>query len=185
MKSMLTAVLVLLCSTSSLSASADATADRQKLIRDKALTLFKASPANHCQAFADLAGFAAANAPDVGAWFEDMRLILIGADWLRRDGRRGALYIGAITTDTGFKSELRDGSPQVEHAMAAIYVGKALPPGGADLAEHFVEAVSSGVRGNVNPQDHQLYAIGSDIGARLSKSNLQQVSTPISRTMCQ
>jgi hypothetical protein len=184
MKWMLTGLLVLL-SSASLSARADATTDRQQLVREKALALFKASPANHCQAFADLAGFAASKAPDVGAWFEDMRLILIGADWLRRDGRRGALYIGPITTDTGFKSDLRDGSPQVEHAMAAIYVGKALPPGGADLAEHFVEAVSSGVRGNVNPQDHMLYAIGSDIGARLSKFNLQEVRTPIARTMCQ
>jgi hypothetical protein len=160
-------------------------ASRRQDLRQYAIKAFKDSK-NHCQTLADVAGYAAKNAPDVGMWFEDLRLIIIGEDWRRRSGKRGALFMGSVTNDSGFRAELRDGSPQVEHAFAAIFLGKAAPPGASAMAGSFVELVTAGLpESKVDVADHKLYAYGTDIGSRISKFNLKDAPTAIRRTLCE
>jgi hypothetical protein len=90
------------------------------------------------------------------------------------------------TKTARFKPELKDGSPQVEHAMAAIYVGKFFPPGSAEAAAlltEFAQPLVSG--GRVNPADALLWSIGGDIGQRVSDRELSRFPTAIERTMCE
>jgi hypothetical protein len=156
-------------------------AARRKEISDRGKALFL-NTSNHCKALADLSGFAASKADDVPTFFEDMKLVMIGEDLDRRG--TGAYYIGGTRGargDTGFKKELRDGSPQAEHAFAAIYLGKLVPPGAANIFARLVEARG----GELNNADTRLYDIGMDLGARVMKANLAQVPQVIMRTMCE
>lgn len=179
------AILLLAGLVFSSPSQADDTSDRRLGLKKFAQDTFQAKPDDQCEAFALVAEFAARKTPDSASlWMEDMRLVIIGTDWLRHAGKRGEYYMGTRTTDTGFKAELKDSSPQAEHAMAAIVLGKALPPGLSDMAQHFVEFTSNGVKEQVSAADHLLWALGADIGARLSNSNLGKVGTPIRRTMC-
>lgn len=167
-------------------ASADPVDDRRNALKKYAEDTLKAKPDNHCGAFADIAAFAAGKAPDAGAWLEDMRLVIVGEDWQRRAGKRGKYYTGSISKDTGFRAELRDNSPQVEHAMAAIYLGKLAPPGAAELSGLFIEFVTAGLpEKKVDAADYKLWAYGADIGARVSNQNLKDVATAIRRTLCE
>ena len=159
-------------------------ATRRAALKQKATDAFKGSK-NDCRAFAEVASFAATIAPDPTEWFEDMRLALIGEDWSRARGKRGQWYHGVQTGDSGFKPELKDGSSQVEHAFAAIYLGKVLLPGGAAVAgtaREIRDAFAHG--GEVSAADAALWAIGGDIGERISAKNLKDIKVPILNTMC-
>jgi hypothetical protein len=172
--------------TATWTASAESIDKRRNAVKLYAENSLRAKPSNHCGAFADIAAFAASRAPDAGAWLEDMRLVVVGEDWQRRAGKRGKYYMGSISKDTGFKSELRDGSPQVEHAMAAIYLGKLAPPGASELSGFFVEFVTAGLpERKVDAADYKLWAYGADIGARVANANLKDVATAIRRTLCE
>lgn len=137
-----------------------------------------------CEAFAQVAERAASSAPDVATWMEDMRLVIIGEDWRRRADRRGSAWYGVKTDASGFKPDLKDDSPQSEHAMAAIYLGKGLPPALAGVGGTVLELKALFEPGSVNSADVLLWLIGGDIGERLSAGNLKQIGTPIRRTMC-
>jgi hypothetical protein len=153
-------------------------------LKEKAASMFKTS-SNHCETFAKVAEAAVAGTDDVGDVLEDLKLVLIGEDWLRRKGKRGKYYMDVRTNDSGFKDELKDGSPQVEHAMAAIYLAKILPPGGVGANGSFVEFVEAAKNGEKpNAADMLLYTYGEDIGDRLAKSNLKQFPTALRRTIC-
>jgi hypothetical protein len=153
-------------------------------LKEKAASMFKTS-SNHCETFAKVAEAAVAGTDDVGDVLEDLKLVLIGEDWLRRKGMRGKYYMDVRTNDSGFKNELKDGSPQVEHAMAAIYLAKILPPGGVGANGSFVEFVEAAKNGEKpNAADMLLYMYGEDIGDRLAKSNLKQFPTALRRTIC-
>jgi hypothetical protein len=153
-------------------------------LKEKAASMFKTS-SDHCETFAKVAEAAVAGTDDVGDVLEDLKLVLIGEDWLRRKGMRGKYYMDVRTNDSGFKNELKDGSPQVEHAMAAIYLAKILPPGGVGANGSFVEFVEAAKNGEKpNAADMLLYMYGEDIGDRLAKSNLKQFPTALRRTIC-
>jgi len=153
-------------------------------LKEKAASMFKAS-SNHCETFAKVSEAAVAQADDVGDLLEDLRLVLIGEDWLRRKGKRGKYYIDVKTNDSGFKVEVKDGSPQVEHAMAAIYFAKILPPGGVGANGSFVEFVEAAKNGEKpNAADMLLFMYGEDLGGRLAKSNIKQFPTALRRTIC-
>lgn len=160
----------------------DADATRRAEISARGTELFR-NTSNHCHSFRDLATFASAKANGPLQLVDDLKFVLIGNSIL--DRRSGPYYIGrapGATGDTGFKAELKDGSPQVEHAMAAIYLGRGiLPPGVASAAAAFSEVVG----GTPNAADAQLYLIGGDIGARMSASNYKEVPQVIDRTMCE
>src|SRR5688572_14471959 len=97
-------------------------AARRADISAKGIALFT-SPNNHCRAFRDLVAYAVGKTADPLQLIEDLKVVLIGNDI--RDRRSGPYYIGrtpGASGDSGFKPELRDNSPQVEHAMAAIYL---------------------------------------------------------------
>lgn len=85
---------------------------------------------NHCHAFRDLAAFAAGKANVALQLVEDLKFVLIGKGILDRGS--GPYYIRntpGARGGSGFQESLRDGSPQVEHAMAAIYLGRGEVPG--------------------------------------------------------
>lgn len=180
-------MLLLTVTVGGTAGAADSLKDRQRRIalRDYAAKALKSGAKDHCDAFAKIAQFAATNAVGASMWLEDMRLVVIGADWRRRSGQRGEYFTGVRSTASGFKEDLRDDSPQVEHAMAAIYLGKMAPPGAGELAAGFRELVTGGVpESKVEAADYKLWAYGADIGARLSDANLPQVSSAIRRTLC-
>lgn len=153
-------------------------------LKQKAASMFKAST-NHCETFAKVAEAAVAQAQDVGDLLEDLKLVLIGEDWLRRKGKRGTYYMDVRTNDSGFKQELKDNFPQVEHAMAAIYLAKILPPGGVGANGSFVEFVEAAKNGEKpNAADMLLYMYGEDLGDRLAKNNMKQFPTALRRTIC-
>ena len=153
-------------------------------LKEKAASMFKIS-SNHCETFAKVAEAAVAGTDEVGDVLEDLKLVLIGEDWLRRKGKRGKYYMDVKTNDSGFKNELKDGSPQVAHAMAAIYLAKILPPGGVGANGSFVEFVEAAKNGEKpNAADMLLYQYGEDIGDRLAKNNLKQFPTALRRTIC-
>ncbi len=157
-------------------------AQRRKTLQAYAAMMFSETQ-DHCEAFAMVAEKAASLAPSAGAWLEDMRLVVIGEDWNRK--KRGKWFSGVKTSDGGFKPSLKDGSSQVEHAMAAIYLGKGLPPVLTTVGGSLKEVKDAFTRGMpVSQADVLLWAIGEDIGARLSNSNMKQVGTPIRNTMC-
>lgn len=167
-------------------AAAD-TADepRRGQIAARGRTLFT-NPANHCHAFRDLVAYAAERTANPAQMLEDLKFVLIG-ETLRTRGS-GPHYIGnrpGARGDSGFKSELRDGSPQVEHALAAIYIGRNYPPGSTEAIALWAEIVRPAVSGQpVSAADTLLYAIGGDTGQRLSGSNYRELPRVIERTLC-
>ena len=145
---------------------------------------FKSSN-NHCQSFAKVAEYATTLTISTSEFLEDMRLVIIGSDWSRKKDKRGDYYIGIVTSDSGFKPELKDGSSQVEHLMAAIYFGKMLPPGGAAIGGSLIEVRDQWKRNaHYSKQDAALYMLGGDIGERLHDRELKLIGTPIRRTIC-
>jgi hypothetical protein len=154
-------------------------------IAQKGRELF-GSTRNHCHAFRDLVHFACGKVNGPIPLLEDLKLILVGTS-LRERGH-GPHYIGGTPGargDTGFKDALRDGSPQVEHALAAIYIGKVFPPGTAEAVSLRTELMGPLTGdGKLNTADILLYALGADIGQRLSASNFRELSKVIERTMC-
>ncbi len=139
---------------------------------------------NHCKSFAKVAEAAAKAAPSVGAWLEDMRLVIIGSDWSRKD--RGAYWSGIKTGDSGFKASLKDGSSQVEHAMAAVYLGKGLPAPLTTFGGVLNEVTDAFQRGGpISTADIALWAIGEKIGAHVYDGNLTQVGAAIRNSMCE
>ncbi len=176
------------------SAAAATEQERRADLRDYAREKFSNST-NHCLTFAEVADYAAkaitAQKLGVPEFLEDMRLVIIGNDtFLRRGGQRGEFYMNVKTTSSGFKPELRDDSPQVEHAFAAIYFAKGIGifsmPGGTTFWGSFVELLQGSYKlQRPSRADSLLYAYGSDIGERLSKNNFSQIKTPIERTLCE
>lgn len=162
-----------------------ADARRRTALQERGKQLFRGTK-NHCHAFRDLAATAVTLTKSTGEVLEDLKFVLIGEDLRRR--RTGRYYIGrepGAVGDLGFKDHLKDGSPQVEHAMAAIYVGKHFLPGtaeGAALLTEFALPLASG--GKVNPADAKLWSIGGDIGQRISDRELARLPGVIERTMC-
>jgi hypothetical protein len=147
--------------------------------------LFK-NTKNHCHAFRDLVAFAISKSSSTGVVLEDLKLVLIGEELRRR--RSGPYYIGneaGARGDLGFKEELRDGSPQVEHAMAAIYIGKHWPPGSEEALAIYTEIVLPVASGQkINAADVALWTIGGDAGQRVSDKELGRLPGVIERTMC-
>lgn len=142
---------------------------------------------NHCLAFRDLVAFAITKSQATGTVLEDLKFVLIGED-IRKRGT-GKHYIGkepGARGDSGFKLELQDQSPQVEHAMAAIYIGKNFPPGSTEAVALITEIAEPLVsKGKMNPADVALWAIGGDAGQRVSDKELSRLPRVIERTMCQ
>lgn len=164
------------------SAKADESKRRTEL-QAFAASEFKGS-SNHCQSFAQIAEVGAKLAPSAGAWLEDMRLVIIGSDWRRKD--RGSFWSGVKTLDSGFKPALKDGSSQVEHAMVAIYLGKGLPTPLTTIGGTLRELRDAFQRGeSVSAADVALWAIGEEFGARLYNGNLNQIGKPLRNTMCE
>lgn len=174
------AVLVL----SATVASSERAAHRSEVSAKGRLLFLNTS--NHCHAFRDLVAFAASKANAPGPLLEELKLVLIGTG-LRERGK-GSDYIGntpGARGDTGFRDDLRDGSPQVEHAMAAIYIGKLYPPGSTEAVALRTEIMGPLTgRGELNTADVLLYTIGGDIGQRLSGSNFKELPRVIERTIC-
>jgi hypothetical protein len=136
---------------------------------------------NRCKAFAQVVEAAILVAPTPRDMLEDLRHILIGADWKRRKDKRGPYYVGPFEGSEGFKPELADPSPQVEHAFAAIYLGATYPPGSTEL----ISAATEMTGNPINWADVRLYMVGGDLGQRISRLNYKQVPDVIRRTMCQ
>jgi len=90
-----------------------------------------------------LAAFAAGKANVALQLVEDLKFVLIGKGILDRGS--GPYYIRntpGARGGSGFQESLRDGSPQVEHAMAAIYLGRGeVPAGMASALAAFTEAL--------------------------------------------
>jgi hypothetical protein len=162
-----------------------ADAERHQALSEKGKQFFK-NTRNHCLAFRDIVTFAVSQSKETGVVLEDLKWVLIGED-IRKRGK-GPYYIGntpGARGDTGFKSELKDNSPQVEHAMAAIYVGKFYPPGSAEalaLATEVAQPLLAGSK--VNPSDALLWSLGADAGQRVNNKELDKLPRVIERTMC-
>ena len=158
---------------------------RRKEISVKGKALFKDTK-NHCKAFADLVEYATTRTDGPFQLIEDLKFVLIGED-LRRRGT-GQFYIGKTSGargDKGFKQELKDNSPQVEHAWAAIYIGKNYPPGSTEAVALSTEVMGPLTEGGkLNSQDVLLWALGGDTGQRLSSRNYNELPGVIRRTMC-
>lgn len=177
MSALFAALLALLLSSTAAKADDES---RRKEISTKGATLFK-NTTNHCKSFQDLVAFAVTKVNGPGQLIEDLKFVLIGKGI--RDRGTGPHYIGntpGARGDSGFKSELQDNSPQVEHAWAAIYVGKTLPPGSAEAIALITEILGD----PFNPQDALLWSLGADAGQRLSASNYKLLPDVIKRTMC-
>ena len=163
-----------------------ADAKRRQAVSDKGKTLFK-NTKNHCTSFRDLTAFAITQSKATGVVLEDLKWVLIGED-LRKRGK-GPYYIGNVPGargDSGFKAELKDKSPQVEHAMAAIYVGKFSPPGTAEFIAFRTEFAAPLLNGkDPNPADILLWSLGADAGQRVSDAELDKLPKVIERTMCE
>lgn len=158
---------------------------RRSEIANKGRELFK-NTKDHCKSFQDLVTFATIKVDGPGQLVEDLKFVLIGED-LRRRGT-GKHYIGSTPGargDTGFKSELKDNSPQVEHAWAAVYIGAKYPPGSPEIAALLTEVMGPLVDGGkLNAQDVLLWSLGGDLGQRISRFNYKEVPGVIRRTMC-
>jgi hypothetical protein len=176
---------VILCVLLASEASAQDAA-RRAAVAAHGRTLFQ-NTGNHCHAFRDLIAFAVTKVDAPGPLLEDLKFVLIGTG-LRERGQ-GSDYIGrtpGARGDKGFKTDLKDGSPQVEHAMAAIYIGKNYPPGSTEATALRTEVMGPLTgRGELNAADILLWAMGGDIGQRLSGSNFKELPRVIERTMCQ
>lgn len=144
-----------------------------------------AASTNHCGTFGDIVEIAVGKAGSVADLLEDLKLVLIGEDWLRRPGKRGPYYMDVKTGDSGFKPELKDGSPQVEHAMAGIYLAKVLPPGGVGAKGSFLEFLTAvGRKEKPSSADMLLYAYGEDLGGRVMASNMKDLPGALRKTLC-
>ena len=156
--------------------------DRRVALKDYAKKEFQSSK-NHCESFAKVSERAAELTKKTGEWLEDMRLVVIGEDFINRKNR-GPYFHGVPTKDSGFKAELQDDSSQVEHAMAAIYIGKVGPaaPEALGLAKETFDAYKRGT--SFSKPDMLLFSIGGDLGARLHDRELVRVGYPIRKTMC-
>ncbi len=167
-------------------AAADPDDSRRAAISQRGKELFRCTK-NHCHAFRDLTAFAITKSSATGVVLEDLKLVLIGQD-LRKRGS-GPYYIGkepGARGDSGFTKSLQDGSPQVEHAMAAIYIGKHFPPGSAEalaLITEVAEPLISG--GKMNGADVALWTLGADAGQRVHDKELAKLPGVIERTMCE
>jgi hypothetical protein len=164
------------------SVQADAAGDakRRVALSDKGKVLFK-NTKNHCHAFRDLVSFAIVQTKATGEVLEDLKFVLVGEALTKRGS--GPYYIGntpGARGDSGFKDEIRDGSPQVEHAMAAIYIGKFFPPPAPEAAAALTEFGGK----NVNAADVLLWSLGGDAGQRVSDRELDKLPKVIERTMC-
>jgi hypothetical protein len=161
-------------------------AARRQSISEKGRALFK-NTKNHCHAFRDLVQFAIAQSGEVGVVLEDLKLVLIGETLRTRT--TGKYYIGntqGARGDSGFRAELRDSSPQAEHAFAAIYIGKNFPPGSAEAIALATEVMGPLTEGQkLNAADALLYSLGADLGQRMSKKELGKVPSVIDKTMCE
>lgn len=183
------AASLLLAVSLSIGASAAQGADlddaRRTEIAAKGRELFK-NTRNHCKAYRDLVTFAAQKASGAAVLVEDLKFVLIGRD-LRMRGT-GPHYIGntpGARGDSGFKPELRDNSPQVEHSWAAIYIGRFYPPGAAEAVSLRTEVMGPLEAGNkLNAADILLWSLGGDTGQRLSDSNFRELPKVIERTQC-
>lgn len=159
---------------------------RRAEVATKARAIFK-NTANHCQAVVEVTKVAVEKAGSVANLIEDLKLLFVGESLQSR--RTGPHYIGktpGARGDKGFKASLKDNSPQVEHLIAAIYIGKTLPPGSAEgiaVITEIAEPLATG--GKMNTADVLLYTIGSDAGQRLSGSNYSQLPNVITRTVCE
>lgn len=148
---------------------------RRASIAAKGRELFR-NTTDHCESYAKLVEFAAERAGNVGNLLEDLKYVLVGTVLTARG--TGKHYIGntaGARGDSGFKASLQDGSPQVEHSWAAIYVGKLGPGAGIALAvltEHGFN------------KDSLLWVLGADTGARLSQGNYKKLPQVIRRTQC-
>lgn len=167
---------------------ADDAADlkRRTSIAEKGRELFK-NTKNHCKAFQDLAAFAVERTKSPGQVLEDLKFVLVGESLKKRG--TGPLYIGrtpGARGDSGFKAELKDNSPQVEHAWAAIYIGKTMPPGSAEGLALWFEVLGPLKNGEKpSAADILLYSIGADIGQRLAANNISELPKVIGRTICE
>jgi hypothetical protein len=182
----LAALLVLLVCISATTATAQNVDDaRRAAIAAEGRKLFKGT-SNHCRAYVDLVRFATTKVDGPGPLLEDLKYVLVGTG-LRQRGT-GPHYIGntpGARGDTGFKSELRDGSPQVEHSWAAIYVGK-MGPGAGELLALRTEVMGPLRQGGeLNSADILLWSLGADTGQRLSASNYKELPNVLQRTQCQ
>lgn len=159
---------------------------RRTAIAQQGRTLFQ-NTTNHCKSFRDLVAFAAERSGTADDLLNDLLVVMIGND-LRHRGT-GKYYIGSTKGargDKGFRAELRDNSPQAEHAFAAIYIGKRFPPGSTEALAVFNEFLGGEAEnGKANVADMLLYAVGGDAGQRLSGSNYKQLPGVIDRTMCE
>ena len=181
-------VAVTFCSLGASNVRADSAAEdaiRRSAISLKGKELFR-NTKNHCHAFRDLVAYAITKSSKTGVVLEDLKLILIGEDLTKRGS--GSYYIGnepGARGDSGFADELQDGSPQAEHAMAAIYIGKHYPPGSAEAVAMFTEIVAPiAADRKMNSADTLLWAIGGDAGQRVSDKELVKLPSVIERTMC-
>lgn len=158
---------------------------RRAEVAAKGKALFK-NTKDHCRSFYELVSFATTKVDGPGQLVEDLKFVLIGED-LRHRGT-GKHYIGKTAGargDSGFKLELMDQSPQVEHAWAAVYLGAKYPPGSTEVAALLTEVMGPLVDGGkLNPQDIRLWSLGGDLGQRLSRFNYKEAPGVIKRTMC-
>lgn len=177
-------ILALLVPQASLAETPAKREKERNQLKNEALTLLEKHKDNHCKAFTKSVDFAVSKTSDVMDLLEDLRLVFIGEDWLRRKGKRGPYYINRTTSDSGFKSELKDGSPQIEHAMAGIYLSKSLPPGGVGSIGSFTEFVQA-IGRKPNTADMLLYGYGEDLGGRLAKNNMKQFPQAVEKTLCE
>lgn len=154
---------------------------RQRKLSEFAKKTLQQNP-DRCQAFATIFERAVEASGPRDA-LEDLKAVLIGKDLARRD--RGPYYVGRFEGSEGFKPELADRSPQIEHAFAAIYIGATYPPASTELVSAWTEFVrpESGGR-KVEWEDVRLYMVGGDLGQRISRFNYKQVPEVIRRTMC-
>jgi hypothetical protein len=158
---------------------------RRSTLAAKGRVLFR-NTSNHCHAYRDLVALAAEKADGPMQMLEDLKFLLIGTD-LRHRGQ-GSHYIGGTPGargDKGFKAELKDNSPQVEHSLAAIYVGKFYPPGATEAVALRTEVMGPLMDGGkLNSADILLWSLGGDTGQRLSNSNYKELPKVIERTQC-
>jgi hypothetical protein len=134
---------------------------------------------NHCAAFADFAAFIATRTTDVRIFLSDLQVTMIGDD-LDSPGT-GQYYIGrtpGASGDSGFKPELRDNSPQAEHATAALFHRRF-----ADSREAFARTVGA-PGGLLTDADKRLYTLALAINAAMS-SGVGAVAGAIRSELCQ
>jgi len=154
---------------------------RRRLLSDYAKEQF-AKDDDRCRAFTLVVERAASSSANLSLMIDDLLAVFIGKALDRKD--RGPYYFGRFEGAKGFKPELADRSPQVEHAFAAIYIGARYPPGTTEAVNARTELLAWTEGEGVNWADVQLYLVGGDIGARLTKNNYRELPGVIRRTIC-